>query len=166
MRLPSTVEPNAANGVPLSPLSLLDRSIIVYADKLAVAHGERRWTYREFGDLVRRMAGALEERGIGPGDTVSIVSANRPEMLAAHFAVPMLGAVLNTINTRLDVETVRYILDHCSAQVVIADKALSRKRAATSRSTACVRKARRGRVRLSIFWTARGRSPTGRSWTG
>lgn len=123
MRLPSTVEPNAANGVPLSPLSLLDRSIIVYADKLAVAHGERRWTYREFGDLVRRMAGALEERGIGPGDTVSIVSANRPEMLAAHFAVPMLGAVLNTINTRLDMETVRYILDHCSAQVVIADKA-------------------------------------------
>ncbi|MBD1544945.1 AMP-binding protein [Roseibium aggregatum] len=123
MRLPSTVEPNAANGVPLSPLSLLDRSIIVYADKLAVAHGERRWTYREFGDLVRRMAGALEERGIGPGDTVSIVSANRPEMLAAHFAVPMLGAVLNTINTRLDVETIRYILDHCSAQAVIADKA-------------------------------------------
>ena len=123
MRLPSTVEPNAANGVPLSPLSLLDRSIIVYADKLAVAHGERRWTYREFGDLVRRMAGALEERGIGPGDTVSIVSANRPEMLAAHFAVPMLGAVLNTINTRLDVETVRYILDHCSAQAVIADEA-------------------------------------------
>jgi len=123
MRLPSTVEPNAVNGVPLSPLSLLDRSIIVHADKLAAAFGERRWTYREFGDLVRRMAGALEARGIGPGDTVSIICANRPEMLAAHFAVPMLGAVLNAINTRLDVETVRYILDHCSAQAVIADPA-------------------------------------------
>ncbi|WP_417669751.1 AMP-binding protein [Roseibium sp.] len=123
MRLPERLEPNAANGVPLTPLLLLERSLTACPGRPAMIWRDRVWTYQEFGHLVRRMAGFLEEQGIGKGDTVSIIAQNRPELLLAHFAVPMLGAVLNTINTRLDAETVSYILDHCSAQLVLSDAA-------------------------------------------
>ncbi len=116
---------NEANYQPLSPLSLLAWSESVYPDKTAVIHGERSYTYREFGARCRRLASALQKRGIGPGDTVSVVAFNTPELLEAHYGVPMAGAVLNAINTRLDARTVAFILDHADSKLLIADKELS-----------------------------------------
>ena len=121
MRLPDRIEPVEANGTALTPLALLERALIVFPERPAIVWRDRTWSYREFGKMVRRMAHVLTEQGIRPGDTVSIISLNRPELLIAHFAVPMVGAVLNAINTRLDADTVSYILDHCSAKLVLTD---------------------------------------------
>ncbi len=98
---------------------------------------ERSWTYTEFAGIVRRMGAFLTEQGVRPGDVVSVVALNRPEMLAAHYAVPMVGAVLNTINTRLDADTVAYILGHSESILVISDAACL-PAAATAASTAGV----------------------------
>ncbi|HLU00427.1 MAG TPA: acyl-CoA synthetase [Burkholderiaceae bacterium] len=114
-----------ANYRPLSPLSFLERSARVYPDRLAVVHGSgektirRTWsqTYRR----CRQLASALEGVGIGKGDTVAVLLPNTPPMVEVHFGVPMTGAVLNTINTRLDPQTVAYILDHGEASVLIVD---------------------------------------------
>ncbi len=111
----------AANHVPLSPLSFLRRVRNVYPDHPAVIYGERHYCWRETYERAVRLAGALNAHGIGKGDTVSIMAANTPELLEAHFGVPMAGAVLNTINTRLDVDTVAYILDHGDARVLLTD---------------------------------------------
>ncbi|MEQ8448649.1 MAG: AMP-binding protein [Nitratireductor sp.] len=111
----------AANFQPLSPVAFLDRALAVYPDKPAVIWHERTWTYAGFAHIVSRMATFLKARGVKAGDVVSVMAANRPEMLAAHYAVPMLGAVLNTINTRLDVAGVAYILNHAESRVLIAD---------------------------------------------
>jgi fatty-acyl-CoA synthase len=116
---------NAANYQPLSPLSLLAWSESVYPDKTAVIHGTRHYTYREFGARCRRLAGALEKRGIGPGDTVSVMAPNTPPLLEAHYGVPMAGAVLNAINTRLDAHTIAFILDHAESKMLIADREFS-----------------------------------------
>lgn len=113
--------PRAANRVPLTPVDFLVRSMEVYPSRPAVTWNERRWDYREFGRLVGRFVRFLRVSGVGAGDVVSVMASNRPEMLAAHFAVPMIGAVLNTINTRLDIETVGYILAHSQSRLVIAD---------------------------------------------
>src|SRR4051794_5124293 len=110
VRIEPHLEPRAANYVPLTPVEFLARSVEVYPERPAVAWGERRWNYRAFGRLVGRFTRFLRAAGVAPGDVVSIISSNRPEMLAAHYAVPMVGAVLNTINTRLDGDTVDYIL--------------------------------------------------------
>src|SRR5207248_7449764 len=99
-----------ANFTPLSPLGFLTRSASIYPDRVAVIHGDRRIAYRDLDLRARRLASALARRGIGPGDTVSAVLPNVPAMLEAHFGVPMAGAVLNTINTRLDARTIGYIL--------------------------------------------------------
>ena len=115
----------AANYVPLSPCSFLKRSAAVYPDKTAVIHGRQRFTYAEFYARARRLASALQARGVGAGDTVSVLCPNIPALLEAHYAVPMLGAVLNAINVRLDGRSVGFILDHGEAKVLIVDTALA-----------------------------------------
>jgi 3-(methylthio)propionyl---CoA ligase len=112
----------AANFTPLTPVGFLPRAAAIHPDRVAVIHGDRHITYREFQARARRLAGALARRGIGPGDTVSAMLPNVPAMLDAHFGVPMLGAVLNTINTRLDARTIAYILEHGEAKVLITDR--------------------------------------------
>jgi fatty-acyl-CoA synthase len=121
MRQEKHLAPRAANFRPLTPLDFLERTLSIYPDKLAVVWHDQRYTYRAFADLIGRFAAVLLRAGIKPGDTVSIMSPNRPELLASHYAVPMTGAVLNTINTRLDSSTVNYILRHSESRIIIAD---------------------------------------------
>ena len=123
MRIEPHLMPRPANHVPLTPVEFLVRSANIYSDRPAVAWHGRSWTYKAFAAMVARFARFLTGAGVKPGDVVSVMAGNRPEMLAAHYAVPMLGAVLNTINTRLDVDTIRYILDHSESRLIIADGA-------------------------------------------
>src|SRR3954469_14935735 len=116
---------NPANFQPLTPLTLLERAASVFPEQLAIVHGPLRRNYREFYARSRRLASALKKRGIGRGDTVSAVLANTPAMLECHYGVPMAGAVLNTINTRLDAGLIAFQLDHGGAKVVIADREFS-----------------------------------------
>ena len=111
----------AANYVPLSPVSFLTRTALAYGPKVAVIHGARRYTYTQFLDRCRRLASALATAGVGVGDTVAVMAPNTPEMLEAHYAVPMLGAVLCAINIRLDAAAVAFILDHSECKVVLTD---------------------------------------------
>ncbi|WP_395173850.1 AMP-binding protein [Roseibium alexandrii] len=117
--------PQTANHVPLSPLSFLERTAALFPDRLAVVYNERHYTWSNVLERVRRVASSLKQRGIGLGDTVSVIAANTPELFELHYAVPLTGAVLNTINTRLEPETVAYILEHSDAKLVIADTAFS-----------------------------------------
>jgi len=112
---------NAANYAPLTPLSFLERSAAVYPEKVAVIHGERRYSYRELHDRCRRLAAALAGAGVGPGDTVSVMAPNGPAMLEAHYGVPLAGAVLNALNFRLDAATIRFILAHAETRVLLTD---------------------------------------------
>src|SRR5690349_2221499 len=104
-----------ANYRPLSPLPFLERAAAIYPEHVAVIHGAQRFSYAEFYARACRLASALAARGIGPGDTVSVMLANTPPMLDAHYGVPMTGAVLHSINTRLDAEIVAFQLDHADA---------------------------------------------------
>lgn len=113
---------NAANYVPLSPVSFLIRAAHVYGPRVAVIHGERRITYAQFLDRARRLASALARAGVGKGDTVAIMAPNVPEMLEAHNGVPMLGAVLCPINFRLDAGSIAFILHHSEAKVLLTDR--------------------------------------------
>jgi fatty-acyl-CoA synthase len=115
----------AANYVALSPLSFAERTAGIYPDLPAVVYGSVRRTWRETYARICRLASALSRRGIGKGDTVSVIAANIPEMFEAHFGVPMSGAVLNTINTRLDAEAIAFILGHAEAKVVLVDPEFS-----------------------------------------
>ncbi|WP_158743338.1 acyl-CoA synthetase [Acidisphaera sp. L21] len=119
---PYDLPKNAANHVPLSPISFLIRAAAVHPDRLAVVHGAHRATWRQTAERCRRLASALAQRGIGKGDTVAVMAPNTPPTLEAHFAVPMLGAVLNALNIRLDAETIAYILGHGEARVLITDR--------------------------------------------
>ena len=112
----------AANFQPLSPLSFLARAAAVYPEHPAVIHGSERHSYAELYRRSRRLASALAAAGIGAGDTVSVMLANTPPMLEAHYGVPMLGAVLNAMNTRLDAAVIAFQLDHADAKVVICDR--------------------------------------------
>src|SRR3989442_11343781 len=114
-----------ANFPPLTPIAFLPRSAAIHPDRTAIIHGQRRISYREFYARTRRLASALAARGVGEGDTVSVVLPNVPAMLDVHHAVPMLGAVLNSINTRLDARTIAYILTHGEAKVLITDREFS-----------------------------------------
>ncbi len=116
---------NAANYVPLTPLTFIERSAYIYPDRLAVIHGQRRYTWKESYDRARRLASALAQRGIGFGDTVAVMLNNTPEMFECHFGVPMTGAVLNTMNTRLDAENIAFMLNHGEAKVFIVDREYS-----------------------------------------
>ena len=111
-----------ANFVPLSPVSFLRRSAASFRDKVAVIEGERRFTYGQLHERCGRLASALAARGVKHLDTVAILASNVPEMIEAHFAVPMLGAVLNPLNTRLDAATIAFSLNHGRAKVLIVDR--------------------------------------------
>jgi fatty-acyl-CoA synthase len=108
----------------LTPLRFLERSAEVYPDKVAIVHGARRTSYRHFAAEATRLAHALQASGIDPGDRVAYLCPNIPELLIAHFAVPLAGAVLVAINTRLAAEEVRYICDHSGAKLLVVDSEL------------------------------------------
>jgi fatty-acyl-CoA synthase len=116
---------NPANYEPLSPLSFLRRTAEVFPDRLAVVHGKLRYTYAELYERCRRLASALEKRGIERGDTVAIVAANTPAHLEAHFGIPVTGAVINAINTRLDPAAIAFILEHGEAKILFTDREYS-----------------------------------------
>jgi fatty-acyl-CoA synthase len=116
---------NPANFQPLTPLTLLERAAQVFPDQTAIVHGPLRRNYREFYARARKLASALSRRGIGRADTVSAVLANTPAMLECHYGVPMAGAVLNTINTRLDAATIAFQFDHAETKVLITDREFS-----------------------------------------
>jgi fatty-acyl-CoA synthase len=115
------LEKNAANYQPLTPLSFLARAAQVFPRHPAVVHGGQRWTYEAYYARTRRLASALSRLGIGTSDTVSVMLHNTPPMLEAHYGVPMTGAVLHSINTRLDAPIIAFMLDHAQAKVVITD---------------------------------------------
>jgi fatty-acyl-CoA synthase len=117
---------NPANFQPLTPLSFLARAAEVYPDQTAIIHGRRSWSYRDFYTRARRLGSALTKHGIGRGDTVSVVLPNVPAMLEAHYGVAMSGAVLNSINTRLDAAIIAFTLDHGEAKVLITDREYSK----------------------------------------
>src|SRR5262245_8188358 len=112
----------SANFVTLSPVSFLNRAAEFFGDRLAVVHGSRRFTYSEFYARAKRLAHALTKAGIKRGDTVAILAANTPAMLEAHYAVPMIGAVLNPINVRLDAPLIAFCLEHGEAKLLLADR--------------------------------------------
>src|SRR5919198_5657063 len=109
----------------LSPLSFLHRSAYVYPDKVAVVHGERRYTYGDLGERVNRMSSALVAAGIEPGDRVAFLAPNIPALLEAHFAVPAAGGVLVAINSRLNSEEISYILGHSGSRFLFVDSELA-----------------------------------------
>src|SRR5580765_8764424 len=112
----------AANFVMLSPVSFVERSAEVFADLPAVIHGARRYDWRTVRDRAARLAAALRGFGVGRGSTVSVMLPNTPEMVEAHYAVPALNAVLNTLNTRLDAPLLAWQMNHCEARVLITDR--------------------------------------------
>ncbi|MBB6307807.1 acyl-CoA synthetase [Xanthobacter tagetidis] len=114
-----------ANYQPLTPLGFLERSARVFPDRVAIVHGVLRRTYGEFYDRARRLASALDKLGIGVGDTVAVMLPNVPAMLEAHYGVPMTGAVLNSLNTRLDAAILAFTIDHGEAKVLITDREFS-----------------------------------------
>jgi len=116
---------NAANFVALSPLSFLERSARVYPQHLALVYGTRRQTWAATYERCRRLGGALAKRGLGKGDTVAAMLPNVPAMFEAHFGVAMCGAVLNTLNTRLDAEAIAFMLQHGGASVLLTDREFS-----------------------------------------
>jgi fatty-acyl-CoA synthase len=114
-----------ANYDPLTPLSFLRRTALMFPDRRAVVYGQRQYSWQAFYNRCKKLASALSRAGIKKGDTVAILAANTPEMVEAHFGIPMSGAVLNTVNTRLDDETIAYILGHGEAKVFIVDYELA-----------------------------------------
>lgn len=119
------LDKNAANFQPLTPLSFLSRSALAAPNHTAIIHGDARLTYAEFYSRCRQLASALAQRSIGTGDTVSVMLANTPPMLEAHYGVPMTGAILHTINTRLDPAIIAFQLDHAETKVLITDREFS-----------------------------------------
>ncbi|HLJ72546.1 MAG TPA: acyl-CoA synthetase [Roseiarcus sp.] len=117
---------NPANFQPLTPLTFLERAAAVFPDHIAIIHGALRRNYRDFYARSRRLASALARRGFKRGDTVSALLANTPAMLECHYGVPMCGAVLNTLNTRLDAAAIAFILDHGEAKALIVDREFSK----------------------------------------
>ena len=131
---------NAANYVPLTPVSFLARTAYIWPERIAVIHGDRRYTWAQVYERSRRLASALAAHGIGAGDTVAAMLANTPEMIEAHFGVPMTGGVLNTLNTRLDAEALAFMLDHGEANVLLTDTEFAPViRSALARTTRSIR---------------------------
>ena len=115
----------AANFQPLSPLPFLQRAAAVFPERIAIVHGAVARTYRDFYARSRQLASALAQLGIGRGDTVTAMLANTPAMLECHYGVPMCGAVLNTLNTRMDAQVLAFTLDHAETKVLIIDREFS-----------------------------------------
>jgi len=120
------LDKNPANFQPLTPLTFLKRAAAVFPDHPAVIHGAQTLSYAQFGARARRLASALAQRGVKRGTTVSVMLANTPPMLEAHYGVPMTGAVLNTLNTRLDAAIIAFTLDHAGTEVLITDREFSK----------------------------------------
>ena len=118
----TNLEKNNANYVALSPLTFIERIKDVYPNYEALIYGNRKYSWLEVYKRVLKFASSLSKIGVGLGDTVSIMAANTPEIFEAHYSIPMTGAVINTINTRLDSKTVSYILEHSDAKVFIVDR--------------------------------------------
>ena len=116
------LDPTPANHVALSPVSFVERTAEVFGDMPATVHGARRYTWAQVRERSARLAAALRALGIGHGDTVSTLLPNTPEMVEAHYAIPALGAVINTLNTRLDAPLLAWQMNHCEAKVLIADR--------------------------------------------
>ncbi len=116
---------NPANYTPITPLLFLERSAQIYPNKTAVIHGKLRQTWKQTYERCCRLGSALQKHGVGLGDTVAVMLPNTPPMVEAHFGIPMAGAVLNALNTRLDAETVAFMLNHGEAKVVIVDPEFS-----------------------------------------
>jgi len=121
----SGLEPNPANYTPLTPVSFLAKAAYTYPDRIAVIHGSMRRTWKETYARARRLASALARRGIRRGDTVAAMLPNVPAMIELHFGPAMIGAVLNTLNTRLDAEAIAFMLDHGEAKVLFTDREFS-----------------------------------------
>jgi len=119
------LDKNKANYVPLSPLSFITRVKDIYPNYDSIIYGNRSYTWLETYNRCTKFASALSKQGIGLGSTVSIIAANTPELLEAHYSIPMTGAVINTINMRLDAETIAYILEHSDAKLLITDTQFS-----------------------------------------
>jgi fatty-acyl-CoA synthase len=119
------LDKNNANFVALSPLSYIRRTALIYPDRVSMIHGRRRDTWKQTYEHCVRLASALKARGIGKGDTVAVMLPNVPAMFEAHFGVPMTGAVLNTLNTRLDAEAIAFMLQHGEAKVLLTDREFS-----------------------------------------
>ena len=118
------LQPNGANFVALTPLSFLQRTADIYPQRESLIYNQRRYTWAQTRNRCTRIASSLAARGIGKNDTVSLFAFNTPEMFESHFSIPMAGAVLNTINTRLDAATVAYIIDHGETKIFICDRQL------------------------------------------
>ncbi|MEF2547467.1 acyl-CoA synthetase [Aurantimonas sp. E1-2-R+4] len=116
---------NAANYQPLTPLTFLSRAALIHPDRTAIIHGSLRRSYGDFYRRSRQLASAIEKRGIKRGETVAVMLANTPPMLEAHHGVPMAGAVLLSINTRLDADIIAFLLEHAEAKMVIVDREFS-----------------------------------------
>ncbi len=121
----TNLDKNHANFTPLSPLSFLQRSAEVYPNRLSMIHGSKNYTWSDTFKRSKQLASALTKKGVGKGDTVAVLCFNTPEIYEAHYGIPMIGAIINTINIRLDVDTISYILEHGEAKVVITDNELS-----------------------------------------
>jgi len=119
------LDKNPANYAPLTPLSFLERTASIYPGRVAVIHGKTRQTWLETYKRSKRLASALARRGIGRGDTVAVMLPNVPAMVEAHFGIPMSGAVLNTLNTRLDADAIAFMLEHGGAKLLLTDKEFS-----------------------------------------
>mgnify|MGYP001480450551 FL=1 len=119
------LEKNSANFVPLSPLSFITRVKDIYPNYESLVYGNRSYNWLQTYNRCTKFASALTKKGITKGSTVSIIAANTPELFEAHYSIPMTGGVINTINTRLDAETIAYILDHSDAKLLIADTQFS-----------------------------------------
>src|SRR5271170_2013783 len=113
---------NPANYQPLTPISLLERAAAVFPDHPAIIHGALRRNYRDFYARSRRLGSALARRGFERGDTIAVMLANTPAMLECHYGVPMCGAVLNALNTRMDAGALAFMLDHGEAKALIVDR--------------------------------------------
>ncbi|MCA3554620.1 acyl-CoA synthetase [Aestuariivirga sp.] len=120
------LDKNPANFQPLTPLTFLARSAAVYPEQAAIIHGRQRTTYAQFYARCRQLASSLAKAGINKGETVSVLLANTPAMLECHYGVPMTGAVLNTLNTRLDAPAIAFSLQHAETKILIADKEFSK----------------------------------------
>jgi fatty-acyl-CoA synthase len=114
--------PNAANFSALTPLTFLSRAAAVYPTRTAIIYGERRYDWRTFDQRCRRLASALSGRGVEAGDVVAVLAPNIPQMVEAHFGVPLAGAVLNTLNIRLDAQTIAFMLAHSEAKALLVDR--------------------------------------------
>lgn len=120
------LDKNPANYQPLTPLTFLDRAANTFPNHTAIVHGKCKTSYIDFYKRCRQLASSLAQNGIGRGDTVSVMLANTPPMLEAHYGVPMAGGVLHSMNTRLDAAVIAFQLDHAETKILITDREFSK----------------------------------------